>query len=79
MQKGYFGKFGGQFVPETLMKALFELESRYKKFSKDPNQQKLFQQQLRDFVGRPTALYFAENLTKFCGGAKIYLKREDLA
>ncbi len=66
-------------MPETLMKALFELESRYKKFSKDPNQQKLFQQQLRDFVGRPTALYFAENLTKFCGGAKIYLKREDLA
>ncbi len=79
MPLGYFGKFGGQFVPETLMPAIFELENQYKKFSQDQAQQKLFQEQLRDFVGRPTPLYLAENLTKFCGGAKIYLKREDLA
>lgn len=77
--KGYFGKYGGQFVPETLMKALFELERAYKKFRGDKKQQSLLNRHLKNFVGRPTPLYFAENLTKVCGGAKIYLKREDLA
>jgi tryptophan synthase beta chain len=77
--KAYFGNFGGQFVPETLMAALAELELAYHKFQKNPGAQKQFQKLLRDFVGRPTPLYFAQNLTKRLGGAKIYLKREDLA
>ncbi|MEK9177468.1 MAG: tryptophan synthase subunit beta [Patescibacteria group bacterium] len=77
--KGYFGKFGGQFVPETLMSALKELEHAYAKFSKDKKAQRELAGLLRDFVGRPTPLYFAENLTKKIGGARIYLKREDLA
>ncbi|HYV33235.1 MAG TPA: tryptophan synthase subunit beta [Candidatus Limnocylindria bacterium] len=74
----YFGKFGGQFVPETLMGALFELETKYKNFQKNKAAQKQFNQLLKNFVGRPTPLYFAKNLTKKMGGAKIYLKREDL-
>lgn len=78
MPKSYFGKFGGQFVPETLMKALFELEYYYKKFRGNEKMQNLLRQELRDFAGRPTPLYYAKNLTKLCAGAKIYLKREDL-
>jgi len=77
--KGYFGQFGGTFVPETLMSALSELEVAYAAFTKDPKAKKELKMLLRDFVGRPTALYFAENLTKHVGRAKIYLKREDLA
>jgi len=76
--QAYFGKFGGQFVPETLMGALFELETKYKNFQKNKAAQKQFNQLLKNFVGRPTPLYFAKNLTKKMGGAKIYLKREDL-
>ncbi len=78
MHKTYFGKFGGQFVPETLMGPLFELEKAYIRFSKDPVQKRLLKNLLKTFAGRPTSLYFAENLTKYCKGAKIYLKREDL-
>lgn len=78
-KKGYFGHYGGQFVPETLMAALEDLERSYAKFKKDNIVQKELQDLLANFVGRPTPLYFAKNLTKHCGGAKIYLKREDLA
>ncbi len=77
-KKAYYGEFGGQFVPETLMSALEELEKAYEKFSRDKQCKAELAQHLRDFVGRPTPLYFAERLTKKAGGAKIYLKREDL-
>ena len=77
--KGRFGEFGGKFVPETLMAALTELEIAYKEAKGSQE----FQEQLHDvlthYAGRPTPIYFAENLTKHCGGARIYLKREDLA
>lgn len=76
--KGYFGKFGGQFVPETLMPSLIELEESYEKFVKNkPMQARLFELR-QNFIGRPTALYFAERLSELTG-QKIYLKREDLA
>ena len=78
-KKGYFGLYGGQFVPETLMAALKELEVAYEKFKKDKRSKKELSALLTEFVGRPTPLYFAERLTKKLGGAKIYLKREDLA
>jgi len=77
--KGYFSHYGGQFVPETLMTSLRELERGYVRFKKDKAAQKELQELLKNFVGRPTPLYFAKNLTKHYGGAKIYLKREDLA
>lgn len=76
--KGYFGQFGGQFVPETLMQSLLDLEKAYKKFQANKSAQKELQRLLKDFVGRPTPLYFAENLSKKLR-QKIYLKREDLA
>jgi len=76
--KGHFGPYGGRFVSETLMGALQELESVYEKLSADPEFQKEFDQDLAHYVGRPSPLYFAERLTKEAGGAKIYLKREDL-
>ena len=75
----YFGEYGGQFVPETLMAGLEALERSYAKFRKDKKAQRELRELLKDFVGRPTPLYFAKNLTEHCGGAKIYLKREDLA
>src|SRR5207302_207698 len=75
---GHFGVYGGMFVPETLMTALHELAAEYERAKTD----KIFQNELalllRDFAGRPTPLYFAERLTKKLGGARIYLKREDL-
>jgi len=77
-KKGYFGEFGGQFVPETLMPALDELEKAYEKYKKDQDFQEEFNYYLRYYVGRPTPLYYAEKLTQHLGGAKIYLKREDL-
>lgn len=77
-EKGHFGKFGGRFIPETLMQAVKELESAYKEAIQDEVFQLELNSLLRDYVGRKTPLYFAENLTKFAGGAKIYLKREDL-
>ena len=77
-QAGRYGKFGGQFVPETLMTALIELEEAYDEAVADPAFNEEMDQYLKDFVGRETPLYFAERLTKKAGGAKIYLKREDL-
>ncbi|HJF33636.1 MAG TPA: tryptophan synthase subunit beta [Sporosarcina psychrophila] len=75
---GRYGKFGGQFVPETLMTALIELEAAYDEAIADPGFMEKVSYYLKDFVGRETPLYFAERLTKEAGGAKIYLKREDL-
>ncbi|WRP04888.1 tryptophan synthase subunit beta [Rossellomorea aquimaris] len=77
-QKGLFGQFGGRFVPESLMKAVQELENAYDEASKDEKFQEKLQNYLKDYVGRENPLYFAENLSKQVGGAKIYLKREDL-
>ena len=76
--RGYFGIFGGEYVPETLMPALRELTDAYKKIAKTADFKKKFTYYLEEYAGRPTPLYFAENLTKKLGGAKIYLKREDL-
>lgn len=75
---GRYGKFGGQYVPETLMSALIELEAAYDEAVADPTFNEQVDYYLKDFVGRETALYFAERLTQVAGGAKIYLKREDL-
>ncbi|HSQ48373.1 MAG TPA: tryptophan synthase subunit beta [Candidatus Deferrimicrobiaceae bacterium] len=76
---GKFGKYGGRFVPEILMEAITELEKAYSKARGDPAFQRQLDYYLAEFVGRPTPLYYAENLTRKLGGAKIYLKREDLA
>jgi tryptophan synthase beta chain len=76
--KGHFGPYGGRYVPETLMHPLQELEEEYFRAQHDPEFQKELSYYLKEFVGRPTPLYFAERLTKDLGGAKIYLKREDL-
>jgi len=76
--QGHFGPYGGRFVPETLMHPLQELEDEYRRAQKDPAFKREFEYYLREFCGRPTPLYFAERLTKELGGAKIYLKREDL-
>lgn len=75
---GHFGPYGGKFVPETLFSALEELEREYEKARTDPEFRKEYSSLLADYCGRPTPLYFAERLTKHLGGAKIYLKREDL-
>ncbi|MBI3595183.1 MAG: tryptophan synthase subunit beta [Nitrospirae bacterium] len=76
--RGYFGDFGGKFVPETLIPALEELESAYFRARKDVAFQKEVRELLRHYVGRPTPLFFASRLTEKLGGARIYLKREDL-
>ena len=76
---GQFGEFGGKFIPETLSFAIEELEHEYSKISQSESFQKSFQNLLKEFVGRPTPLYFAKNLTEHYGGPKIYFKREDLA
>ena len=78
-KRGRFGQYGGRYVPETLMPALLELEREYEKARRDRRFQTEFKQYLQHYVGRPTPLYFAQRLTKKLGGAKIYLKREDLA
>jgi len=75
---GHFGPFGGRYVPETLMHPLQELEAEYFRSQHDPEFQTELSYYLREFCGRPTPLYFAERLTRELGGAKIYLKREDL-
>ncbi len=75
---GHFGPYGGVYVPETLMTALQELERAYDEARVDPVFQNELRHHLKEFAGRPTQLYFAERLTAHCGGAKIYLKREDL-
>ncbi|MFL0805824.1 MAG: tryptophan synthase subunit beta [Oceanobacter sp.] len=77
-ERGHFGIFGGRFVSETLTHALDELQSTYTQLREDPDFQKAFDDDLAHYVGRPSPLYFAERLTSHCGGAKIYLKREDL-
>lgn len=77
-KKGFFGNYGGRYVPETLTKALDELEIAFLRLSKDKSFHKELQEYLHDFAGRPTPLYFAKNLTEHFGRAKIYLKREDL-
>src|SRR5512143_3902368 len=76
---GRFGKYGGQFVPETLMPALAELELAFHEAQADESFRSELDALLKNFVGRPTPLTFAQRLTEYCGGAKIYLKREDLA
>ncbi len=78
MSRGYFEEFGGRFVPETLMPALDELEEVYLEMKDDPDFINELKSLLADYSGRPTSLYYAEQLTKYYGGAKIYLKREDL-
>ncbi|MBN2505117.1 MAG: tryptophan synthase subunit beta [Verrucomicrobia bacterium] len=76
--QGHFGPYGGRFVPETLMHPLQELEAEYSRAQLDPEFQEELDYYLREFCGRPTPLYFAERLTRELGGARIYLKREDL-
>ncbi|HAG17462.1 MAG TPA: tryptophan synthase subunit beta, partial [Pseudomonas sp.] len=76
--RGLFGSFGGQYVAETLMPLIHELAAEYEKAKQDPEFAKELAYFQRDYVGRPSPLYFAERLTEFCGGAKIYLKREEL-
>ena len=75
---GHFGPYGGVYVPETLMAALGELADAYAAAKRDPAFQKELGHHLKEFAGRPTELYFAERLTRHFGGARIYLKREDL-
>jgi len=78
-QKGHFGPYGGRYVPETLMPALLELEQAYRAAQSDPEFQRAYHQLLRDYVGRPTPLFEAKRLGAKLGGARILLKREDLA
>jgi tryptophan synthase beta chain len=78
-EKGYFGDYGGRFVPETLMPALDELAAAYNKYKDDPAFLSSLAALEHDYSGRPTPLYHARMLTQYCGGAQIYLKREDLA
>ena len=77
-KKGRFGKFGGQYVPETLMRALEELEQAYAHFSADEQFNAELKYLLDEYAGRPSRLYYARNLSEYAGGCKIYLKREDL-
>jgi len=78
-ERGYFGPYGGRYVPETLIAPLLELEEAYEAARADASFMDTLQQLLRDYVGRPTPLTFAKRLTAYCGGAQIWLKREDLA
>lgn len=78
MEKGRFGKHGGQYMPETLMNAVIELEEAYNHYKDDPEFKQELAELLNDYAGRPSRLYYAEHMTKDLGGAKIYLKREDL-
>lgn len=77
-KKGRYGDFGGQYVPETLMPAIHELEEAYEKYKNDEDFKKELKYLLNEYAGRPSLLYYAEKMTKDLGGAKIYLKREDL-
>lgn len=78
MSKGRFGKYGGQYIPETLMNAVIELENAYNKYKDDPEFKEELATLYKEYAGRPSLLYYAEKMTKDLGGAKIYLKREDL-
>ncbi len=77
-KQGHFGKFGGRYVPETLMPLILEVEEEYKKARKDPKFQAEIDYYLEHYVGRPSPLYFAQSLTEHLGGAKIYFKRDEL-
>lgn len=77
-QSGFYGRFGGKFVPETLMTAVLELDEAYREAKADPDFKLELNNLLKDYVGRETPLYYAKQLTDYIGGAKIYLKREDL-
>ena len=78
MSKGRFGIHGGQYIPETLMNAVIELEAAYDKYKNDPKFNAELEELFKNYTGRPSLLYYAEKMTKDLGGAKIYLKREDL-
>ena len=78
MSNSKFGNFGGQYVPETLMNAVLELENAYNKYKNDPEFIKELDDLYREYANRPSRLYYCDKLTKELGGAKIYLKREDL-
>lgn len=78
MSKGRFGEFGGQYIPETLMNEIIHLEKSYEKYSNDPEFIEELDFLLKEYAGRPSILYYAEKMTEDLGGAKIYLKREDL-
>lgn len=78
MSKGRYGIYGGQYIPETLMQAVQEVEAAYEKYSKDEEFQRELEDLLKHYAGRPSLLYYAEKMTKDLGGARIYLKREDL-
>lgn len=78
MSKGKFGIYGGQYIPETLMSAVNELETAYNHFKNDKQFNDELKYLLNEYAGRPSRLYFAKNATEKLGGAKIYLKREDL-
>ena len=77
-QKGRYGQYGGQYIPETLMNAVHELEAAYEKYSHDPEFIKELDDLMKNYAGRPSLLYYAEKMTRDLGGAKIYIKREDL-
>ena len=78
MTKGRFGVHGGQYVPETLMNAVLELEAAYEKYKNDPEFLQELQTLYHDYANRPSLLYYAKKVTEDLGGAKVYLKREDL-
>src|SRR5215467_11320032 len=76
--RGHFGQYGGRYVAETLMPALIELEQAYKEARRDPKFRSQLRSYAREYIGRPTPLFYCANLTARLGGARIYLKREDL-
>ena len=78
MSKGRYGNYGGQYIPETLMNAVLELEKAYDFYKNDPEFNQELTALLNDYAGRPSRLYYAKHMTENLGGAKIYLKREDL-
>ena len=78
MKAGRYGRYGGQYIPETLMNAIQELDQAYEHYKNDPEFQKELDDLYKNYAGRPSLLYYAEKMTKDLGGAKIYLKREDL-
>ena len=78
MSKGRFGEFGGQYIPETLMNEIIQLEQKYEYYKKNPEFQAELSRLLKEYAGRPSLLYYAEKMTKDLGGARIYFKREDL-
>ena len=78
MSKGRFGQFGGQYITETLMNELINLEKQYEFYKNDPQFNAELNQLLKEYANRPSLLYYADKMTKDLGGAKIYLKREDL-